>query len=67
METLENIQLLQKRLLFLNNILAGFLYVGDSIEIDRVTLEINAIQSELDALNLKIEEDANRESELPVD
>lgn len=67
METLENIQLLQKRLLFLNNVLAGFLYVGDSVEIDRVTLEINAIQSELDALNLKIEKDANRESELPVD
>lgn len=67
MEILEKIQLLQKRLLFLNNVLAGFMYVGDSVEIDRVTLEINVAQSELDALNLIIEEDANRESELPVD
>lgn len=67
METLEKIQLLQKRLLFLNNVLAGFLYVGDSVEIDRVTSEINVAQSELDALNLILEEDANRESEVPVD
>jgi hypothetical protein len=65
MEPSVKIDLLYKRLQFLNTILAGALSVGDMDEIEKASMNIKDCQIQLEEL-LKQQEDANRESELPV-
>ena len=65
MEPYIKIDLLYKRLQFLNTVLAGALSVGDMPEIEKASIEIKNCQIQLGEL-LKQREDANRESELPV-
>jgi D-hexose-6-phosphate mutarotase len=65
MELEEQIGLYEKRFSFLNNVLASFFQVGDIKEIENTQLEISVCRTKLDEL-LKQQEDANRESEVPV-
>lgn len=65
MELSVKIELLHKRLQFLNTILAGALSVGDIPEIEKASMDIKDCQIQLEEA-LKQQEDANRESELPV-
>lgn len=65
MELSVKIDLLYKRLQFLNTILAGALSVGDISEIENASMNIKDCQIQLEEA-LKQQEDANRESELPV-
>jgi D-hexose-6-phosphate mutarotase len=65
MDLEEQIGLYEKRFSFLNNVLASFFQVGDIKEIENTQLEISVCRAKLDEL-LKQQEDANRESELPV-
>ena len=65
MELSVKIDLLYKRLQFLNTILAGALSVGDMSEIENASMDIKDCQIQLEEL-LKQQEDANRESEVSV-
>jgi len=65
MELSVKIDLLYKRLQFLNTILAGALSVGDISEIENASMNIKDCQIQLEEA-LKQQEDANRESELSV-
>lgn len=65
MELSVKIDLLYKRLQFLNTILAGALSVGDMPEIEKASMDIKDCQIQLEEL-LKQQEDANRESEVSV-
>jgi hypothetical protein len=65
MDLEEQIGLYEKRFSFLNNVLASFFQVGDIKEIENTQLEISVCRTKLDEL-LKKQEDANRESEVPV-
>lgn len=55
----EKIEFLQKRLLFLNTCLAGFMQIGDVSEVERHHIMIDQAQTELSEL-IKIEENADR-------
>jgi hypothetical protein len=59
MDTLEKIEFIQKKLLFLNTCLAGSLLVGDILEITRYRTEIEQFETERESL-LKDVENANR-------
>jgi hypothetical protein len=59
MDTLEKIEFIQKKLLFLNTCLAGSLLVGDILEITRYRTEIEQFENEHKSL-LKDLENANR-------
>ena len=59
MDTLEKIELIQKKLLFLNTCLAGSLLVGDISEITRYRTEIKQLETERESL-LKDVENADR-------
>ena len=65
MEPSVKIDLLNKRLQFLNTILAGSLHIGDLAEVEKTSADIKECQIQLEEL-LKQQEDANRESELPL-
>lgn len=67
MDNQELLFVLNNRVNYLKMLHFNSIHVGNIQEKERLELEIQEAQSELDALNLKIEEDANRESELPVD
>lgn len=65
MEPSIKIELLYKRMQFLNTILAGSMHIGDIAEIEKASADIKECQIQVEEL-LKQQEDANRESELPV-
>lgn len=65
MENSTKIELLTKRLQFLNSVLSGFIQVGDIKEIEATQAEISACETELSQI---IElENANRQSEISMD
>ena len=55
----EKIEFLQKRLLFLNTCLAGFMQIGDVTEVERHRTMIDQAETELSEL-IKTEENADR-------
>jgi hypothetical protein len=66
MELSEKILLHQRRLNFLNSVMASFIQVGDLKEMERTQVDVDICKSKLEEL-LKEQEDANREPELPMD
>ena len=59
LDNFHKIEFLQKRLLFLNTCLAGFMQIGDVSEVERHHIMIDQAQTELSEL-IKIEENADR-------